>query len=141
VYSPLTPAGEVDILLALEKLEGLRYAHYVRDGGLIVLNNEQRVPAPLDSTSVDYPRDVEAFLRDRGFVVYVVDATAEATVLGNSRAANTVLLGAIAVHTGISGTHWTMVMKESLSPKILDLNLSAFERGKAIAEKARVHDA
>ena len=30
VYSPLSPAGEVDILLSLEKLEGLRWAHYVR---------------------------------------------------------------------------------------------------------------
>ena len=53
VYSPLTPAGEVDILLAMEKLEGLRWAHYVRGGGTIILNSEQRMPAGAGPAVVD----------------------------------------------------------------------------------------
>jgi len=132
IYSPLSPAGEVDILLALEKLEGLRWAHYVRDGGLIILNDEIRVPARLTDKPVDYPKDIEAFLTGKGFQVLCVDANALATELGNYRAANTVLMGAMAEHTGLGDEHWIAVMKESLNPKLLELNLKAFEKGKEL---------
>ena len=135
VYSPLIPTGEADILLALEKLEGLRWAHYVRSGGLIILNSEERMPAPLDSRPVEYPKNIETFLTDKGFLVQTIDATSIATGLGNYRSANTILLGAIAEHTGIADEHWSAVMKESLNPKVLDLNLQAFEKGKEIGNK------
>ena len=133
VYSPLIPVGEADILLALEKLEGLRWAHYVRPGGVIVINDEERIPAPLDSKPVEYPPDVEGFLRGKGFVVQTVAATAIAAELGNYRAANVILLGAIARHSGIGDEHWEVVMKESLNPKILDVNLQVFKKGKEIS--------
>ncbi len=133
VYSPLTPAGEVDILLALEKLEALRWAHYVREGGLIVINDEIRVPARLTDKPVEYPQNIEEFLNGKGFRVVCFDANAVATQLGNFRAANTVLLGAMADETGIGDEHWMAVMKESLNAKILDLNLRAFEKGKKLS--------
>ena len=136
VYSPLIPIGEVDILLALEKLEGLRWAHYVRPGGSIILNNEERIPARLDSKPIEYPKNIEQFLRDKGFVVQTIDATAVATMLGNYRAANTVLLGAMAEHSGIADAHWHQVMNESLNPKILDLNLKAFQKGKELSAQS-----
>lgn len=55
VFSPLVPAGEADILVALEKLEGLRWAHFVRNEGLIVLNTEERTPARVDEKPINYP--------------------------------------------------------------------------------------
>src|SRR4030067_333469 len=85
VYSPLTPAGEVDILLAMEKLEGLRWAHYVRDGGTILLNSEQRMPAAMDSKGVNYPANIDSFLSSKGYSVTVIEATDIATCLGNFR--------------------------------------------------------
>ena len=39
VYSPLIPCGEVDVLYAMERLEALRYAHYVKPRGQIVIND------------------------------------------------------------------------------------------------------
>ncbi|MBM2840736.1 MAG: indolepyruvate ferredoxin oxidoreductase, beta subunit [Bacteroidetes bacterium] len=132
VYSPLSPAGEVDILLALEKLEGLRWAHYVREGGLIVLNDEIRVPARLTDKPVEYPQNIEQFLTGKGYRLVCLDANSVATGLGNHRAANTVLLGAMANQTGIEDDHWKSVMKESLNPKILDLNIRAFEKGREL---------
>jgi indolepyruvate ferredoxin oxidoreductase, beta subunit len=133
VYSPLITAGEVDILLALEKLEGLRWAHYVRDGGRIVLNSEERAPARFDSSPIEYPKEIDLFLKGKGFAVQVLDATLIAGELGNYRAANTVLLGAIAGHVGIAEEHWAAVMRESLNPKILELNLKAFDKGREIS--------
>jgi indolepyruvate ferredoxin oxidoreductase beta subunit len=137
VYSPLIPSGEVDILVALEQLEGLRWAHTVRPGGLIVLNSEERIPASIDGKPVDYPGEIEPFLSGKGYDVKVLDAQAIAVGLGNYRAANIVLLGAIFTATGIPEEEWFAVMKASLPPHILELNLSAFREGMKFAEGAR----
>jgi len=141
VYSPLCSEGEVDILLATEKLEGLRWAHYVCDGGMIVLNDEERLPAQIDAKPVEYPKDIEKFLSEKGYNVFMIDATSEAKSLGNYRAANTVLLGTIVEYTGIDAEHWHAVMKENLNPKILDLNLRAFEKGRELSAKLVCRDA
>jgi len=138
VYSPLIPSGEVDILVALEQLEGLRWAHTVRPGGLIVLNSEERMPASIDGKPVAYPEKVEPFLAGKGYDVKVLDAQAMAVELGNYRAANIVLLGAIFSATGIPEDQWTAVMKGSLPPHILELNLAAFRKGMKASEGARV---
>jgi len=133
VYSPLSPAGEVDILLSLEQLEGLRWAHYVREGGLIVVNDEIRVPARLSDKPVQYPENVVKFLTAKGYRVVCINANSVATELGNYRAANIVLMGAMVDHTGIADEHWETIMKESLNPRILEINLQAFRRGKELS--------
>jgi indolepyruvate ferredoxin oxidoreductase beta subunit len=135
VYSPLSKVGDVDILLSLEKLEGLRWAHYVKDGGIILLNNEERSPQPMTEKKVEYPQNIEEFLSSKGYNVQAIDAVSIASEMGNYRAANTILLGAMAQHTGIADEHWFAVMKENLNPKILELNLNAFEKGKELSEK------
>ncbi len=138
VYSPLSKIGDVDILLSLEKLEGLRWAHYVKDGGIILLNNEERSPQPMTEKKVEYPQNIEKFLSSKGYRVQTIDAVSIASEMGNYRAANTILLGAMASHTGIADEHWLDVMKENLNPKIVDLNLRAFEKGKELSEKTFV---
>ncbi|MBS4028823.1 MAG: indolepyruvate oxidoreductase subunit beta [Ignavibacteriales bacterium] len=132
VYSPLSKVGDVDILLSLEKLEGLRWAHYVKDGGIILLNNEERSPQPMTEKKVEYPQNIEEFLSSKRYNVQTIDAISIASEMGNYRAANTILLGAMASHTEIADEHWLAVMKENLNPKILELNLKAFERGKEL---------
>lgn len=136
VYSPLCSAGDVDILLALEKLEGLRWAHYVRPGGLIVLNREERVPAQITEHAVNYPRGIDEFLTAKGFRVVVIDATDIAVDIGNFRAANSVLLGAVADQTGLAAEHWYAAMEDFLGAKILDLNKRAFEAGRSAVRHA-----
>ena len=39
VYAPLIKEGEVDFLLAFEKLESIRWANYLRPGGVAIINN------------------------------------------------------------------------------------------------------
>ncbi len=140
VSSPLSPAGEVDVLLSLEMLEGLRWAHYVKEGGLIVLNSETRIPARLSDKPVQMPGNIVEFLGGKGYQVISIDANSIATELGNYRAANTVLLGAMAARTGLANEHWEAVMKQSLNPTILELNLRAFARGKELSRTMVGHD-
>lgn len=140
VYSPLTPVGEVDVLLALEKLEGLRWAHFVRPEGLIILNDEKRPPTQLDGTPVQYPTNIDAFLAGKGYRTHVINASEIATALGNYRAGNVMLLGAIAEATGLPIDSWKAALKENLNVRILDLNMKAFEKGLELAVNLTCHN-
>jgi indolepyruvate ferredoxin oxidoreductase beta subunit len=84
---------------------------------------------------VEYPKEIEKFLLEKGYNVFMIDATSEAKSLGNYRAANTVLLGTIVESSGIEAEHWYAVMRENLNPKILDLNLQAFDKGRELSTK------
>ncbi len=39
VYSPIIPRGEADMLIAFEKLEAARFIHYLRPGGMVLVND------------------------------------------------------------------------------------------------------
>ena len=98
VYSPLIKPGEADLLIATEKLEGLRFAHYVRQGGTVVMNSYELPPSGSDG---QYPHKACDFLRDRGYCVIAFNATEAAAALGNARVSNVMLLGAASRYLGI----------------------------------------
>ena len=125
VYSPLAPRGRVDYLVALELLEALRYAHYVKPGGTIIVNDHRVEPIRVGDPR-PYPDDPVAFLRGRGYDVVVVPATERARELGNHRAANVVLLGMLAERLDIPGNVWRRTLEERLPAKHLELNKRAF---------------
>lgn len=131
VRSPLAPSGEVDLLIGLEKLEGLRWAHYLRAGGDIVLNQLVIQPAQFSEQPLPYPDDIEEFLRAKGYRLHTIDATSIARDLGNIRVANVVILGALSKLTDLLQKDlWTETLRAILPDKILDINLRAFEVGR-----------
>jgi indolepyruvate ferredoxin oxidoreductase beta subunit len=134
VHSPLIRCGDVDVLFAQERLEALRYAHYVKEGGAIVMDN--RAIKPIQMPGVDespYPEDVPEFLRKKGYVVRVVPAIESAVELGDKRCANVVLLGAMADQVPLSDEAWQTAIEKRFPKKILDLNQRAFAEGKRLA--------
>ncbi|KPJ92919.1 MAG: hypothetical protein AMS18_06405 [Gemmatimonas sp. SG8_17] len=129
VFSPTTRQGEVHFLLALEKLEALRYAHFVRAGGDILVNDHEIEPIrTMDERP--YPKDAVAFLKNKGFAVKVLKATELAVELGNHRAANAVMLGALAEQLEIPGAVWVNVLNSRIPERLLELNRKAFEIGR-----------
>jgi indolepyruvate ferredoxin oxidoreductase beta subunit len=86
VHSPMARRGEVHYLLALEKLEALRYAHFVRPGGTIIVNDHKAEPIRIVDQR-PYPEEAIDFLRTKGFDVVVINASEKAIELGNHRAA------------------------------------------------------
>ncbi|MFQ5852159.1 MAG: 2-oxoacid:acceptor oxidoreductase family protein [Candidatus Binatia bacterium] len=69
----------------------------------------------------------------------MIDVHSIATSVGNFRAANMVLLGAIAESTGIEPKNWQAVLRGFLDPKILDVNLKAFKKGTELSVHAAWH--
>ena len=133
VHSPLAPLGEVDYLLALERLEALRYAHFLKPGGTVIVNDHKVEPARMADVR-PYPDEGVDFLRQKGFKVILVPATANAIELGNYRAANVILLGTLSAHLDIPQAVWDETLAGRIPAKLLDLNRKAFEVGQQLAK-------
>jgi indolepyruvate ferredoxin oxidoreductase beta subunit len=140
VYSPLVGAGEVDVFVAFEKVEALRNLNQMRMGALVLVNMATIEPVTVTSGGQPYPDDatlhqkISEVTKD---VIYV-DGEATALALGNVRAANVVLLGALSAlmeREGLTGEElsadtWLKVIIARVPPKYADLNRQAFQAGR-----------
>ncbi|MFB0535142.1 MAG: indolepyruvate oxidoreductase subunit beta [Anaerolineae bacterium] len=150
VYSPLIKPGEADVLIATEKLESLRFAHYVREGGVIVMNSYELPPIrqalrlrsgqaqgrPIGAEE-RYPHEAVDFLRGKGFRVIAFNATERAAALGNPRVSNVMLLGAASLCLSISEEIWKATLEERLPAELLEINRKAFAEGRRVAQQVR----
>jgi len=134
VYSPLIKPGEADVLIATEKLEGLRFAHYVREGGIIVMNSYELPPI---GAGRQYPHETVDFLRGKGFRVIAFNATEQAAALGNPRVSNVMLLGAASPYLNISEEIWKATLEDRLPAGLLEVNRRAFAEGRRLAKQTR----
>lgn len=130
VFSPLIRAGQADVLYAAEQLEALRYAHLLKAGATIVMNDQAIRPIkfPGDAEQ-NYPQHVPEFLREKGYTVIVVPALQTALELGDKRCANIVLLGALTTLLHLSPKSWQAAIEKRFPEKILDLNRRALVAG------------
>jgi indolepyruvate ferredoxin oxidoreductase beta subunit len=133
VYSPLIKPGKADVLIATEKLEGLRFAHYVREGGVIVMNSYELPPI---GAGGQYPHEAIDFLRGKGFRVIAFNATEQAAALGNPRVSNVMLLGAASPYLNISEEIWKATLEDRLPAGLLEINRRAFAEGRQVAKQA-----
>lgn len=130
IHSPLIRKGEADVLLAFEELEALRWAPFMRPGGMILVNNQRIIPMSVSAGESVYPSDVPQRLTEAGFQVIVIDAIETAKQIGNPKCLNVVLLGVLAKKLPtITPEVWPTCLRNRLPPKLLDLNLRAFEAG------------
>jgi indolepyruvate ferredoxin oxidoreductase beta subunit len=132
VYSPLIGLGEADVLLVFEEAEALRYATYLKPGGVAIVDNHTIQPITVTSGGAHYPSEAEVLgifrqLTDR---LYLVPGTAIAQELGNARAANIVLLGALSTFLDVPQETWLQVIEARVPRKYVELNRQAFSRGR-----------
>ncbi len=130
VYSPLIPDGEVDVLVALELLEGLRHAHRLRPEGLLIADLLRLPPAVRMPGAPDYPSDVEKQLKAAAGRALLLPAAELAQRAGNIRAANTVLIGALSHQVDIPLEAWRAALGKCLRPSLLAVNREAFDVGR-----------
>ena len=113
----------------MEKLEALRYAHYLKSGGTVIINEHTVEPIRI-ADQRPYPDDAIDFLRGKGFHVVPLAATELAIEIGNHRAANVVLLGALAVELDIPDEIWEQTIEQRIPERFLRLNQAAFAAGR-----------
>ncbi len=133
VHAPMARRGEVDFLLALEKLEALRYAHFVKPGGTIIINDHKVEPIRV-ADQRPYPDEAIDFLKSKGFKVVTLKATAKAIELGNHKAANVVMLGTLAESLDIPDDVWDTTLNDRIPARLLSLNQQAFAAGRQLCK-------
>ncbi len=130
VYSPLAKLGSIDLLVAFEKMETLRYLNYLTKDATIIVNAEEIYPPAVNSGEVPYPKDAISFLKSNYKQVREIDATALAKQSGNIKTANVVLLGAISTLLHMTASIWEDVIKKAFPEKLAKVNLTAFQMGR-----------
>ncbi|MEE8448913.1 MAG: 2-oxoacid:acceptor oxidoreductase family protein [Thermodesulfobacteriota bacterium] len=125
--SPLIRPGTADIMLALEKEEGLKNLAYVKEGGMVIVNTDQ-----LQMGS----RDIAHLLEEKRIKVFFVDADRTAANTGYFMAANMVLLGFLEARAKQELTELDLrATLERLSPEeYLQVNLTAFDAGEHLGQ-------
>ena len=142
VHSPLIREGDVDLMLALEKLEGARWSHYLKKGSVAIINDYTMPPPSVSLGDEEYPSDntISAMLlRPQGYV-YFVDAASHAAELGNARVFNVFLLGCTSVYTPFRLKEWREAIMRLVPAKVSDLNWLAFGKGRKELRAIRKRD-
>jgi indolepyruvate ferredoxin oxidoreductase beta subunit len=123
VWSPTIPKGESDVLIALEWAEGLRWLEYLRpDRGVLITDTQQIVPP------------FACLNRKRGAAMgYSRETPAE--VLGQVAAG--FALGVLSTALAFPVDGWRAALARLVPPKTVEVNLQAFEQGRAWAVAAR----
>ena len=131
IYSPLIEQGKGDIILSFEKLEALRYIHYLKKNGIVIVNDREIPPMSVLTGTVFYPVNIERKLKKSG-KTFFIDAAKIALELGNIRAVNIILLGVLSKFLKFKKESWEKAIKENVKEKFAELNIAAFDRGKNI---------
>ncbi len=132
VWSPLIKEGEVDLLLSLEKLEAARWSHYLRPGGVAIVNNHEQPPQSVSLGKERYPshEEIDAILKRQTDRVYFIDGTRRAGEMGNVRTLNIFMLGCVSVLAPIKVGVWKDSISRYLPENLREINLTAFEQGR-----------
>ncbi len=131
VSSPIVSEGEADVLVAFEKSEAVRWLNYLKKGGWLVVNNYEIKSLPVLTGLAEYPDGVVEQLEKSVDNIKVFNATQIARELGNERAQNIVLLGALIKALGIDDMDWDSVLEQLMPAKVLELNKKALREGMA----------
>lgn len=129
VLSPLVPLGGADVILAFEKLEALRFADYLKPDGVIIANSQEIMPMPVIMGLTAYPDDISDTLDKLGKSTIFIDAGRIAEEAGNSRTANSVLIGALARRLGGDRDKWLSILINEVPPRTAEANEKAFAAG------------
>lgn len=126
VYSPLVEIGDADVIVAFELMEALRWSHYLKKDGIIIVNTQEIKPMPVITGAASYPKDLDQKLEERTENVVFIDALSMAKEIGNIRVVNTILLGELSKYLLFSPEDWEMAIKATVPAKTVGINTEAF---------------
>ena len=129
VFSPLIGKGDAEIILAFEKLEGLRQLEYLKKSGVVLVNDFVIEPLPVACGLAEYPDGIISVIKDTVPNTLVVDGFSLAKKAGNARSMNIVLLGVLAKKLEIDKKNWYSVIEKRVPKKTWEINKQAFDLG------------
>lgn len=128
VAEPIVEEGCADVLIAFERLEALRYLHFLKKDGVVIVNDWRIDPITVVTGTAQYPEGILDTLRAARKTV-AVKATEKSIEMGAPKAFNVVVLGAAARYVGFEKEDWLKVIEQTVPPRTVEVNLRAFEEG------------
>jgi indolepyruvate ferredoxin oxidoreductase beta subunit len=132
VFSPIVPEGEGDILFGFELMETYRSLPLLKKGGTVIANDLRISPPSVLLGQETYPDRLAEKIIAQFPDFLLVDGQKLALEAGNSRAANTVLLGAVSKRLDIAEEYWLKALGKMVPVKALEINLKAFHLGRGL---------
>lgn len=132
VYSPLISLGEADIIVAFEMMEAVRYLPFMHADSQVIVNTHKIYPPPVATGKMDYPENVLDELTSRNIKVKELDAFDVARKVGEVRAVNIAMVGAMSTYMAIDEQVFLDVMNERIPERFRQANINAFLEGRKL---------
>lgn len=128
VQSPVIEIGSADIVVAFEKMEGLRSLEYLKPTGKMIVNDTEISPLSVIIGATTYPENILEELQSKT-KVRLMPATKMAEELGNGKVMNVILLGSIIKSMGLTEIDWESIISQNIKEKFKALNIKALHAG------------
>ena len=134
VYSPLIREGEVDLLLAFEKLEAIRWGSFLKPDGFALVNNFTIPPQSVKLGINKYPGDeeIKKALKQRTDKFIFIEGSQKAIEMGDIRILNVFILGCISSLLNFDLDIWKECIIKRLPKNIQQINLQALDIGREV---------
>ena len=129
VYSPVIGKGAADVIVAFEKMEAVRYSDFLKPEGIAVINDYAMASATTAAGLAEYPEGCLEAMQSH-FKCFALNAADIAMNLGNPKCMNVVLFGALTGVLKLDGIDWEEVIRKTVPPKFVELNLAAYRAGR-----------
>lgn len=135
VFSPLIEDGEADVVVSFELIESLRHITFMSRKTKLIVNSQKIYPPSVATGFERYPEGVLEKFHELGVPLFPVDAFEIATSLGDVRAVNLVLVGALSNFLPVDEDDFFGVISGKVPEKYFEVNRRAFSDGRRLVEK------
>jgi indolepyruvate ferredoxin oxidoreductase beta subunit len=132
-FGPLIAPGQADLLLSFDLLEALRYSHYLKLGGVMVVNRHLVLPTSVYTQKIDAPNEDDIIAALGKFRLCLLDADQIAQEAGSPLSQNVVMLGAASPAMPLKPESILSAVKSLVPKKTIEINVRAFGMGREVA--------
>ena len=133
-YGPLIVPGTADLLISFDLLEALRYSHFLKTDGTMVVNLHMVLPTSVFTQKSPVPTEDEIVAQLARFNPCLIDADKIASDAGSSLSQNVVILGAASWSIPLKAESLLAAVKKLVPPKTVEVNAKAFEMGRTFSK-------
>ncbi|MBN1193747.1 MAG: indolepyruvate oxidoreductase subunit beta [Methanomicrobiaceae archaeon] len=133
IYGPLISPGTADLIIAFDMLEALRYRHFLKEDGKMIVNSAVVIPTSAFQKDLPVPSHEEILERLGTPAPCVIDAAGIAVEAGSILAQNIVMLGAASHFLPLASDSLTSAVRSLVPPKTVEINVRAFDMGRDAA--------
>ena len=130
LFGPLIAPGTADLLISFDLLEALRYSHYLKNNGKMVVNRHLVLPTSVFTQNLPAPTQDEIIEALKTHSVCLLDADTMAEDAGSPLSQNIVMLGAASSSIPLKPGSLLDAVKRLVPKKTIDINVKAFELGR-----------